>query len=174
MPVRDVEWWTPPRKVDVFANRGANGIDGVVSTLLGVAAGSQAIGLVGDLTMLHDVSALVDGLGEAGGSCVLVVNDNRGGGIFSFLSQASALPHDRFEQLFATPRLVNLEAVAASFGHSSTTVTTLAELRDALEKGLSVQGLSVVVATVPSRSTNVSVHEAWNQAVANLLLEGIA
>jgi 2-succinyl-5-enolpyruvyl-6-hydroxy-3-cyclohexene-1-carboxylate synthase len=104
MPVRDVEWWAPPREAVTFANRGVNGIDGVVSTVLGVAAGSRAIGLVGDLTMLHDVSALVDGLGSAGGTCVLVVADNRGGGIFSFLPQASRVEPARFEQLFGTPR----------------------------------------------------------------------
>ncbi|HTT59118.1 MAG TPA: 2-succinyl-5-enolpyruvyl-6-hydroxy-3-cyclohexene-1-carboxylic-acid synthase, partial [Acidimicrobiales bacterium] len=56
MPVRDVEWWAPARRVPTYANRGVNGIDGVVSTALGVAAGSSAIGYMGDLTMLHDVS----------------------------------------------------------------------------------------------------------------------
>ncbi|HUY16958.1 MAG TPA: 2-succinyl-5-enolpyruvyl-6-hydroxy-3-cyclohexene-1-carboxylic-acid synthase, partial [Acidimicrobiales bacterium] len=102
MPVRDVEWWAPPRERATYANRGVNGIDGVVSTVLGVATGSKALGLVGDLTMLHDVSGLVEGLGNGGGTCVLVVVDNRGGGIFSFLSQATDLGSDRFELLFGT------------------------------------------------------------------------
>ena len=66
MPVRDVEWWTPPRTAPTYSNRGVNGIDGVVSTALGVAVGARALGLVGDITMLHDVSALVDGLGRRG------------------------------------------------------------------------------------------------------------
>jgi len=169
MPVRDVEWWTPSRRAPTYANRGVNGIDGVVSTVLGVASGSRAIGLVGDLTMLHDVSGLVDGLGLAGGSCVLVVVDNRGGGIFSFLPQATALERDQFEVLFGTPRPHNLEAVAGAFGHAATTVTTLDALRNAIDKGMASEGLSVVVASVPSRSENVGVHQAWNDEVARLV-----
>lgn len=166
MPVRDVEWWAPARVSATFANRGANGIDGVVSTVLGVAAGSKAIGLVGDLTMMHDVSGLVDGLGSAGGTCVLVVADNRGGGIFSFLPQATVLEPARFEQLFGTPRLHDLEAVARAFGHDAVSVSTLEELRRAIDKGLAGEGLSVVVAKVPSREDNVRLHDAWNDEVA--------
>ncbi|MGC2484685.1 MAG: 2-succinyl-5-enolpyruvyl-6-hydroxy-3-cyclohexene-1-carboxylic-acid synthase [Acidimicrobiales bacterium] len=169
MPVRDVEWWAPARTSATYANRGVNGIDGVVSTILGVAAGSRAIGYVGDLTMLHDVSSLVDGLGTAGGTCVLVVADNRGGGIFSFLTQASRVSAERFEQLFGTPRPLDLEAVARAFGHHATTVTTLDELRGALDKGLGTEGLSVVVARVPSREDNVAIHDSWNESVAALV-----
>jgi 2-succinyl-5-enolpyruvyl-6-hydroxy-3-cyclohexene-1-carboxylate synthase len=169
MPVRDVEWWSPARESATFANRGVNGIDGVVSTVLGVAAGSKAIGLVGDLTMLHDVSALVDGLGSAGGTCVLVVVDNRGGGIFSFLPQAGQVDPARFEQLFGTPRLHDLQVVAQAFGHDATTVGTQNELRAAIEKGLARDGLSVVVAKVPSREDNVRLHDAWNNAVEKRL-----
>ncbi len=174
MPVRDVEWWAPPRTERVYANRGVNGIDGVVSTALGVAAGARAIGLVGDLTMLHDVSGLVDGLGDAGGSCVLVVVENGGGGIFSFLDQATELDADRFERLFATPRLLDLEAVAAAFGHGSTAVVTLDALRAALDKGLATAGLSVIVAHVLSRAHNVELHARWNEEAAARALEALA
>jgi 2-succinyl-5-enolpyruvyl-6-hydroxy-3-cyclohexene-1-carboxylate synthase len=174
MPVRDVEWWAPARRSATYANRGVNGIDGVVSTVLGVAAGSKALGLVGDLTMLHDVSGLVDGLGGAGGSCVLVVVDNRGGGIFSFLAQATILDSERFEEFFGTPRSHDLEVVAGAFGHVATTVTTLHELRDAIEKGLSSEGLSVVVAKVPSREENVQLHQEWNDSVVAMIARGDA
>ncbi|MCU1362554.1 MAG: hypothetical protein JWM55_382 [Acidimicrobiaceae bacterium] len=169
MPVRDVEWWAPPRKSTTFANRGVNGIDGVVSTVLGVGAGSRVLGLIGDLTMLHDVSGLVEGLGSAGGTAVLVVVDNHGGGIFSFLSQAGALDRMQFEWLFGTPRPHNLEAIALAFGHEAVTVSTLEELRSALEKGLSREGLSVVIASVPTREDNVRVHDEWNRQVASLV-----
>lgn len=169
MPVRDVEWWAPERASATFANRGVNGIDGVVSTVLGVGAGGKVIGLVGDLTMLHDVSGLVEGLGTVGGTAVLVVVDNRGGGIFSFLPQATMLDDDRFEQLFGTPRPHNLETVATAFGHQATTVATRDELTSAIEKGLADEGLSVVVAHVPSREENVRIHEAWNEHAATLL-----
>jgi 2-succinyl-5-enolpyruvyl-6-hydroxy-3-cyclohexene-1-carboxylate synthase len=169
MPVRDIEWWGSPRRTRVFANRGANGIDGVVSTALGVAAGARAVALVGDLTMLHDVSGLVDGLGTAGGTCVLVVADNQGGGIFSFLPQATSLDTDRFELLFGTPRRHELDVVAEAFGHVATTVSSVEELRGAIEKGLAGEGLHVVVARVPSRAENVEIHERWNAHVRTLI-----
>lgn len=166
MPVRDVEWWAPARTSRTFSNRGVNGIDGVVSTVLGVCAGAKGVGLVGDLTMLHDVSGLVDGLGSSGGSCALVVSDNRGGGIFSFLPQATGVPHDSFERLFATPRPHDLEAVAKAFGHSATSVLTRGELHVAIEKALGEPGLSVIVAHVPSRERNVEIHDALVSGLA--------
>jgi 2-succinyl-5-enolpyruvyl-6-hydroxy-3-cyclohexene-1-carboxylate synthase len=169
MPVRDVEWWGSPRRSVTYSNRGVNGIDGVVSTVLGVGSGSKVLGLIGDLTMLHDVSGLMEGFGEGGGTGVLIVVDNHGGGIFSFLPQATSLERERFELLFGTPRPHNLEAIALAFGHDATTVSTLDELRSALDKGLSREGLSVIVASVPSREENVRVHDEWNQRVASLL-----
>lgn len=169
MPVRDVEWWAPTRVAPTFSNRGVNGIDGVVSTVLGVASGASAIGLVGDLTMLHDVSGLVDGLGDAGGTCVLIVADNRGGGIFSFLSQASLLEPERFEQLFGTPRLHDLVAIARAFGHRGDVVNDLAALRAAMDVALSSEGLSIIVARVPSRDDNVRLHDDWNEQVKRML-----
>jgi 2-succinyl-5-enolpyruvyl-6-hydroxy-3-cyclohexene-1-carboxylate synthase len=169
MPIRDVEWWTPARTAPTYSNRGVNGIDGVVSTTLGVAVGSQAIGLIGDITMLHDVSALVDGLGDGGGTCALVVADNRGGGIFSFLAQRNAVDDARFERLFATPRELDLVAIAAAFAHEGVRVATRSQLRAALDVALGRSGLTVIVAEVPSRDENVRLHEQWNEKVASIL-----
>ncbi|MGH9020673.1 MAG: 2-succinyl-5-enolpyruvyl-6-hydroxy-3-cyclohexene-1-carboxylic-acid synthase, partial [Acidimicrobiales bacterium] len=171
MPVRDVEWWATSRSAPTFANRGANGIDGVVSTLLGVATGSRALGLVGDLTMLHDASALVDGVD---GTAVLVVADNDGGGIFSFLPQASVLDADLFNRLFAASRSLDLARVAAGFGHATCVATSLGELADALDVGLATPGLTVVVARVPDRGTNVEIHEELVAEVASRWLPGPA
>jgi 2-succinyl-5-enolpyruvyl-6-hydroxy-3-cyclohexene-1-carboxylate synthase len=169
MPVRDVEWWAPARVAPTYANRGVNGIDGVVSTTLGVASGSRAIGLIGDITMLHDVSGLVDGMGAAGGTCALVVVDNQGGGIFSFLPQAALVDAERFELLFGTPRHHDLAVVARAFGHESVRVGDVASLRAALDVALSKTGLTVIVARVPSRERNLAVHEEWNQKVRDIL-----
>ena len=149
-----------------------NGIDGVVSTTLGVAVGSRAIGLVGDITMLHDVSALVDGLGDEDGTCALVVADNRGGGIFSFLAQRGAVDDERFEQLFGTPRALDLVAIAKAFGHESLRVATRSRLRAALEAALDRSGLTVIVADVPTRDENVRLHDQWNERVKSIL-EGV-
>ncbi|MGC8499284.1 MAG: 2-succinyl-5-enolpyruvyl-6-hydroxy-3-cyclohexene-1-carboxylic-acid synthase [Acidimicrobiales bacterium] len=166
MPVRDVEWWAPARTTPTFANRGANGIDGVVSTVLGVAAGGRAVGLVGDITLRHDLSGLADGLGPRGGSCALVVVDNGGGGIFSFLSQATAVEPASFERLFATPRTTDVAAVSRSLGLDSGRVATAGDLDRAIAAALERGGLSVIVADVPDRSTNVARHEEYARAAA--------
>ncbi len=169
MPVRDVEWWSEPRRVPTFSNRGVNGIDGVVSTVLGVASASKAIGYIGDITMLHDVSGLVDGTGDNETSCVLVISDNRGGGIFNFLTQAQTLGNEQFEKLFGTPRSHDLAKIAQAFGHHGSDARSLGELDAAVTAGLQRKGLSVVVAHVPDRTVNVLAHDQWNKEVADLI-----
>ena len=129
MAMRDLEWFaptvsSPPR---VFSNRGTNGIDGLVSTALGVAAtGRRTIALLGDLAFLHDVSGLVNL--DPSLPCTFVVLDNGGGGIFSFLPQAGDLAPDTFERLFATPPTSDLASVAEGFGLPVHEVTELAEV----------------------------------------------
>jgi 2-succinyl-5-enolpyruvyl-6-hydroxy-3-cyclohexene-1-carboxylate synthase len=169
MPIRDLEWYAPalPMPPPVVANRGANGIDGVVSTALGVAAAGTAgrtLALLGDLAFLHDVSGLVN-MPEV--PCTFVVVDNGGGGIFSFLPQASALPHESFETLFATPPASDLGAVARGFGLQVEEVTKLSELEPAL--AAAPPAPSLVRVRVPSRAENVAVHDAINQAVRRVL-----
>jgi 2-succinyl-5-enolpyruvyl-6-hydroxy-3-cyclohexene-1-carboxylate synthase len=162
MPMRDLEWYAPtlPVPVSVMANRGANGIDGVVSTALGIAAsGRRTFALLGDLAFLHDVSGLVN-LPDL--PCTFVVLDNGGGGIFSFLPQASALERDQFEMLFGTPPTSDVADVARGFGLEVHDVTTAAEL----DVALNVPAPVLVRARVPGRVENVALHNAVNQAVA--------
>jgi 2-succinyl-5-enolpyruvyl-6-hydroxy-3-cyclohexene-1-carboxylate synthase len=165
MPIRDLEWYAeanpvPPR---VLANRGANGIDGVVSTALGVAASGEGqdartLALLGDLTFLHDVSGLVN-LPEV--PCTFVVLDNGGGGIFSFLPQATSVEPPVFEQLFGTPPASDIGAVARGFGLAVHDVTALSQL----EPALAAPTPALVRVRVPGRAENVALHEAINQAV---------
>jgi len=169
MPIRDLEWYAPavPVPPRVLANRGANGIDGVVSTALGVAAADatrRTIAFLGDLAFLHDVSGLVN-LPEV--PCTFVVADNGGGGIFSFLPQAHALAPEVFEPMFATPPTSDLGAVARGFGLGVEEVTELSALEPALAAAPLVPAL--VRVRVPSRAENVAVHEAINQAVRRAL-----
>jgi len=165
MPIRDVEWFTPtldapPR---VRANRGANGIDGVVSTALGIAAsGQRTVALLGDLAFLHDVSGLVNLPHVA---CTFVVLDNGGGGIFSFLPQATALDGERFELLFGTPPTSNVGQVARGFGMDVYDATTVATLESALAKTATAAKPALVVVGVGGRAGNVALHEAINDAV---------
>ncbi len=162
MPMRDLEWFAPalPSPPPVMGNRGANGIDGVVSTASGVAAsGRRTFALLGDLAFLHDVSGLVN-LPDV--PCTFVVLDNGGGGIFSFLPQADALPRDRFELLFGTPPSSDIGDVARGFGIETSDVATAAQLRVALDEA---SGPSVIRVRVPDRMQNVALHDAINQAV---------
>lgn len=170
MPIRDVEACAPPRgDIRVMANRGANGIDGTVATVLGasVARSKSTVGLLGDLALLHDAGALV-GAAERGLDAVLVVVDNRGGGIFSFLPQARAVPGPMFEQLFGTPHDVDLVALARLHGLQATELGRGAELAPAVIAALERGGTSVLVVRT-GRVSNVAVHDELHAAVAAAL-----
>jgi 2-succinyl-5-enolpyruvyl-6-hydroxy-3-cyclohexene-1-carboxylate synthase len=169
MPMRDLEWFAPTLEAPpaVMANRGANGIDGVVSTALGIAAsGRRTVALLGDLAFLHDVSGLVN-VPEA--PCTLVVLDNGGGGIFSFLPQAAALDHRRFELLFGTPPTSDVSDVARGFGLEAREVTTLPELEAALNETSGSTMPTLVRVKVGGRAENVALHDAVNEAVCHAL-----
>ena len=131
MPIRDVEWWGRPRGgLAVVANRGVNGIDGVLSTALGFATSGNAgpvTALLGDLAFLYDAGALL-GAASAGVDLDVVVVDNDGGGIFNFLPQAGAQPPRRFERLWGTPHGADLVAVARGYGVAVEEVPDLARL----------------------------------------------
>jgi 2-succinyl-5-enolpyruvyl-6-hydroxy-3-cyclohexene-1-carboxylate synthase len=164
MPIRDVEWFAPPRSVAprIISNRGANGIDGVVSTALGVALGTRkaTVCLVGDLAFLHDVSALVKmRSSDLVAPLVIVVANNAGGGIFEFLPPSQQLERERFELLFGTPPSVDIAAVANGFGHRVREVATRGEFKEALNWGLSTPCLSVVVVQLPTREKNRQLHD---------------
>jgi len=172
MPIRDVDAFAPapPGPVRVLANRGLNGIDGNLSTALGIAAASGApvVALVGDLAFLHDLGALVAAR-TTGLSLTVVVVNNDGGGIFSFLPIAGSTP--RFEALFGTPHGADLSAGAALGGARFARPETPAELSAALGN-LGAPGLRVIEARVVDRATNVEVHQSLGAAVARALEEG--
>ena len=171
MPIRDVEWYARPRaNVRVMANRGANGIDGTLSTMLGVAAGSKGrptVGLLGDLAFLHDAGALLGAAGR-GLDAVIVVVDNRGGGIFSFLPQATSVPTSLFERLFVAPHDVDLTALARVHGLRAHELGEAAELAPAVASGLDAGGITVIVART-DRKANVAVHDELHDAVSAAL-----
>src|SRR3546814_10022318 len=128
MPVRDLEWFGVIRSdLRVIANRGANGIDGVVSTAVGAAlVGAKTTLLIGDVAFLHDSNGLL-GLAGRDVDLTIVVLDNDGGGIFSFLPQRTQLPPERFEHLFGTPHGLNLVALARAYGVQAAGVGGVAE-----------------------------------------------
>lgn len=163
MPVRDLEWFGGSR-ARAHANRGANGIDGVLGTALGRAlTGSATFVLLGDLAFVHDSNALT-ALAPRKVDLRIVVVDNDGGGIFSFLPQAAALSEDRFEQLFGTPLGVDIVALATSYGLEARTVQAVDELVEQLAQP------GPWVCCIPTdRRHNVEVHAALHAAVVNAL-----
>jgi len=167
MPVRDVEWFAAPRAgVRVVSNRGANGIDGVLSTALGVALAepeAPVVALIGDLSFLYDSGALLWARSR-GVRLTYVVVDNDGGGIFSFLPQAAALPAELFERLWATPHRSDLRAIAAAQGLGVTSVPDGAALAPAVLDALDTGGVHVVIAST-DRGSNVAVHDELQQEV---------
>ena len=171
MPVRDLEAFAGPRSRPprVLANRGANGIDGVVSTALGVSwtGPTETVVLVGDLAFLHDVSALVRS-GQPAAPLTVVVVDNHGGGIFSFLDPARSLDPETFDRLFATPQITDVADVARGFGLPVVDLavgSTTGDLRRALADSREEPGLSVVCVRLPAPSENVSLHAGINQEI---------
>lgn len=166
MPIRDLEWFAPARdRVTVLANRGANGIDGVVSTAVGAASGGAPTALlIGDVAFLHDSNGLL-GVMQRGVNLTVVVIDNDGGGIFSFLPQRDELDATRFEQLFGTPHGVDIAALAAAHGVPSERVATRTGVQAALAGALTRGGPRVVVVDT-DRDANVAVHAELHSAIA--------
>ena len=165
MPVRDVEWFGAASTTRVHSNRGANGIDGVVATAIGVAIASDepTVLLLGDVAFCHDQSSLT-GLAARQLPLTIVVVDNDGGGIFSFLPQRTSLTTERFEQLFGTPHGTDLVAVARAHGLGARTVESIDDLLAAV-----TDREATVVRVESNRDRNVADHDALNAAVGEAL-----
>ena len=161
MPIRDQEAFLPGGDADVhfLANRGANGIDGLISSGIGAAAasGRPTVIVTGDLGLLHDLGALA-AIGEAHEPVRIVVINNDGGGIFEFLPQAGEIDEAEFEALLGTPRSVDPAAVAGLFGLAHRRLERLDELPDALAAGTGL------IEVVTDRAANVDLHRALTAA----------
>jgi 2-succinyl-5-enolpyruvyl-6-hydroxy-3-cyclohexene-1-carboxylate synthase len=166
-PVRDVEAFCHPRSgIAVFANRGLAGIDGNLSTIFGIAKDSEkTFAILGDLTFLHDISALVNPASE---NIRIFVIDNNGGAIFSTLPQAEA---ENFDQLFGTPHNLDLAQVCAGFNLLVSTVGNMAELKNVLNK--EVNGLEAIIVKVPTRQSNAEKLKEITQRVSSAVRIGI-
>ncbi len=165
MPVRDQETFLPPGRARVrfVSNRGANGIDGLVSTAAGLAAGEGARtwAVLGDLALAHDLGGLAVAARSPG--LRLLVLDNGGGGIFHFLPQADSVSEEEFEALLGTPSGLDLRAAAELFGLSVAVAGDPDQLRRALA------GDDRVVIVSLDRHRNVQVHRHLAEAGAAAL-----
>ena len=147
-PIRDIEAFGAARSgIKTFANRGLAGIDGNISTALGIAtAHSSTYAVLGDLAFLHDITGLIHR--EAINLRIFVIN-NDGGGIFSTLPQRGA---KGFEQVFGTPHGLDPAAIATAMGIDAKTIASVEQLREEIKKPVS--GISVIVCDVPNRESN--------------------
>ncbi|MGN6217384.1 MAG: 2-succinyl-5-enolpyruvyl-6-hydroxy-3-cyclohexene-1-carboxylic-acid synthase [Solirubrobacterales bacterium] len=162
MPIRDQESFLAPSEINAFflSNRGANGIDGLVSSGIGAAraSGRPTTIVTGDLGLLHDIGGLV-ALREVSTPVRIVVIDNDGGGIFHFLPQEKALNGGEFEALLGTPRGIDTAKAAALFDLPHLRLESLAELPDALAAGTGL------IEVKTDRKTNASLHHQLTQSV---------
>ncbi len=173
MPVRDCDTFLGPRptRLTVAGNRGANGIDGLVSTALGMVAGGARplVMALGDLSLLHDANGLIAARLHRLSATILLIN-NDGGGIFSFLPQASET--DQFEQLFGTPHGTDFAPLAALHGAHYTLARDWNALHDALQTALN-DGLHLIEIRT-RRNQNVLDHRIiWPLVSAALERAGV-
>jgi len=162
MPIRDQEAFLAPSETDALflCNRGANGIDGLISSGIGAAhaSGRPTTIVAGDLGLLHDVGGLA-ALRDVSTPVRIVVIDNDGGGIFGFLPQAEALPGEEFEALLGTPRGVDTAKAANLFGLPHRRLDSLSELPEALGTG------TCLIEVKTDRRDNAALHRRLAAAV---------
>lgn len=180
MPVRDIEtFWPvradPPR---VLCNRGANGIDGTVSSAFGAAAAGTdpVVLLIGDVAFAYDIGGLLAAK-RLHLKLTIVLIDNDGGGIFDFLPVADTLAsddHDIYTRHIATPTGLDFAHAATLYGLEHVRVHTVGELRGALEHSLEPDAASSIVHVRSERSSNVEMHRrVWRAVSAALSTEWV-
>ena len=167
MPVRDVETFFPARSDGprVLANRGANGIDGTVSSAFGVAAGGggPVVALIGDVALAHDLGGLL-AASRLDLKLTIVLLDNRGGGIFHFLPIAGQ--HDAFEEHVATPTGLDFSRAATLYGCGHRRVESRVDFAAALEEAIAEPGTTILEVRT-DREANVALHRAvWERVSA--------
>jgi 2-succinyl-5-enolpyruvyl-6-hydroxy-3-cyclohexene-1-carboxylate synthase len=166
MPIRDQETFVAPSTTNALflSNRGANGIDGLISSGIGAAraSGRPTTIVTGDLGLLHDLGGLA-ALREVSTPVRIVVIDNAGGGIFHFLPQEAAMPEEEFEALLGTPRGIDAGKAAALFDLPHRRLESLADLPEDLAAGTGL----IEIRT--DRRTNVEAHRELTRRVQDAL-----
>jgi 2-succinyl-5-enolpyruvyl-6-hydroxy-3-cyclohexene-1-carboxylate synthase len=170
MPVRDLDTFFPSgrRTVHFLANRGANGIDGVVSSALGasVASDGPLVLVIGDLSLYHDMNGLLAAKRHDLSATIVLIN-NDGGGIFSFLPQAEH--PEPFEELFGTPHGLDFRAACELYGLGYERAETRRAFREAVARSISSPGVQVIEVRT-EREANVALHRAiWRDVSAAML-----
>ena len=143
MSIRDMDYfWASGRsQARVYGNRGTNGIDGTVSTALGISTnGKPTVMVTGDLSFFHDLNGLAIGKTH-GMNLTIILHNNDGGGIFQYLPQKGA---DDFDYLFNTPQGIDYSGLATMYGLDYVKVTTNAELELAMKQYIGTEGIHII------------------------------
>ena len=166
-PIRDIEGFAVyGEEISTFANRGLAGIDGNIATAFGIASRfERSYAILGDLTFLHDISALANQVSE---NLTVFVIDNNGGGIFSTLPQAGVAG---FETIFGTPHNLDLERIISGFGVPVQRVKSESDITHLIAQR--AEGLQFVVVEVPAREENAAALKEIYQSVAKAVRIGI-
>jgi len=154
-PVRHLEAYASKRNgLHVYGNRGTNGIDGLISTAVGIGIGTKkrTVLLMGDIAFLHDLGGLNIGEGQEQPDLTIVVLDNNGSGIFSQLEQGADEYQEHYEKVFGTPHGKDLWVISESLGIPAKQVTTKTELKFALESFEKMPGIKVIVCLTGDRN----------------------
>ena len=143
MSIRDMDyfWATGRSQAMVYGNRGTNGIDGTVSTALGLSTnGKPTVMVTGDLSFFHDLNGLAIGKTH-GMNLTIILHNNDGGGIFQYLPQKGT---DDFDYLFNTPQGIDYSGLATMYGLDYVKVTTNAELERAMQQYIGTEGIHII------------------------------
>lgn len=163
MPIRDVDNLLFDSEVEVYANRGANGIDGVISTALGMAVHKKVTLLIGDLAFYHDMNGLLMAkLNDIHINIVILNND--GGGIFSYLPQKTAA-EQYFERLFGTPTGLNFEYTAMLYDFSFKRLNNITDFSQVSFSNMN----SYIYEMITNREDNLEQHQLLYQKLSEIL-----
>lgn len=163
MPIRDVDNLLFDSEVEVYANRGANGIDGVISTALGMAVHKRVTLLIGDLAFYHDMNGLLMAkLNDIHINIVILNND--GGGIFSYLPQKTAA-EQYFERLFGTPTGLNFEYTAMLYDFSFKRLNNITDFSQVSFSNMN----SYIYEIITNREDNLEQHQLLYKKLSEIL-----
>jgi 2-succinyl-5-enolpyruvyl-6-hydroxy-3-cyclohexene-1-carboxylate synthase len=162
LPIRHLDSWSgsSTKPIRILANRGASGIDGNISTLLGLGAGSkrQLFGILGDLACYHDMNGF---LAAKDIDAVIILLNNGGGGIFSHLPQAQL---KQFEQHWLTPTGLDFGKVADLYGLKYHRVAKQSQFKPVLGTATAESGVSLIEVTIDQNQA-MTRHKAWHDAI---------
>jgi 2-succinyl-5-enolpyruvyl-6-hydroxy-3-cyclohexene-1-carboxylate synthase len=168
MPIRQLDSWSgaAAKRLHIHANRGVSGIDGNLSTFIGLADGDHplAVALLGDLAFYHDMNGL---LAAAGRDLVIILLNNNGGGIFGYLPQAALESYQRY---WNTATHLDFQHSAALYGLAYQRVTRQSAFQPALEQAIDAGGPQLIEVMI-EREFSIARHRHYRQAVAEALAD---